>query len=159
ARWPALAADEHFGPGSPAGRGFDLLLVEEAHQLTEPEFLQLARRARRWVLVGEPTPPPAAPPAEKPARRKEAQPRAAPPAFGRLWDLLHCDPRRLAYAWSSDDGRWCCRLRALSPDQERHLESESVADCPEIELRILSQSQRAPVLAEVVFPPGMSILQ
>lgn len=160
ARWHALANEEHLGSSSPAGRGFDLLLVEEAHLLTEPEFLQLARRAKRWVLIGEPSPALSAPTREKPGRRKEASPgRAALPLFGPLWDNLHCDPRSLPYAWWLEAGRWCCRLRTLSPEQEGQLESENVADCPEIELRILAMPQRSPVLAEVVFPAGMSICQ
>src|SRR5262249_33077349 len=50
----ALAADEHFGDAVPNAPPFDLLVLEEAEQITESEFLRLARRARRWVLVGEP---------------------------------------------------------------------------------------------------------
>jgi hypothetical protein len=160
ARWQTLANDEHFGPSSPAGRGFDLLLVKEAHVLSEPEFMQLARRAKRWVLIGEPSPAMSAPAREKPGRRKDSSPgRDVPSLFGPLWDNLHYDPRRLPYSWSLDAGRWCCRLRTLSPEQEGQLESENVADCPEIELRILALPQRSPVLAEVVFPPGMTISQ
>jgi hypothetical protein len=34
--------------------GFDLLVVEEADRLSEADLLALSRRARRWVLVGEP---------------------------------------------------------------------------------------------------------
>src|SRR5207248_7820668 len=48
----ALAADRHFGDGR---RGpFDLLVVEEAHAVTDADLLAAARRARRWVLVGGP---------------------------------------------------------------------------------------------------------
>jgi hypothetical protein len=44
------------------------------------------------------------------------------------------------------------------PAEQRHrLESEWVADFPEIELRILTLPRATPVLAEVVFPPAMSI--
>src|SRR5262249_54626423 len=48
-----LAGDPHFGEQTPQGSGFDLLVVEEAEHLTESEFLKCARRARRWVLLGE----------------------------------------------------------------------------------------------------------
>lgn len=37
------------GPG-----GFDLLVVDEVSKLTLPEFLAVAVKARRWVLVGDP---------------------------------------------------------------------------------------------------------
>jgi hypothetical protein len=47
----------------------------------------------------------------------------------------------------------------LAPEQRQWLESESVADFPEVELRILASPQAQPLLAEVVFPPTMSIAQ
>jgi len=163
----ALAADEQFGPAT----GFDLLIFEEADRATETELLQAASRARRWVLVGEPeTEQPAAP-----ERGRAASPRrdagrgsrpglyARPPAapaprlFSRLWQQLHCEPRRLPYAWLLADQRWSCRLRTLTEEQRGHLETESVADCPEIELRILSQPRLPPALAEVIFPAGMPL--
>src|SRR5262249_60215939 len=50
----ALPSDPHFGTAVAASFHFDLLVVEEADHLTESEFLQVARRARRWVLAGEP---------------------------------------------------------------------------------------------------------
>src|SRR5262249_30261137 len=65
-----LAADPHFGEASSQSHGapFDLLVLEEADQVTESEFLKAARRARHWVLVGE---------AGDPAAARQAQ---APPA-------------------------------------------------------------------------------
>src|SRR5262245_44747668 len=48
----ALAQDKHFG--ALQAETFDALVLEDADQLTEAEFLKLARRAKRWVLVGEP---------------------------------------------------------------------------------------------------------
>jgi energy-coupling factor transporter ATP-binding protein EcfA2 len=39
--------------GAPAGE-FDLLLVDEVSKLTLPEFLAIAVKAKRWVLVGDP---------------------------------------------------------------------------------------------------------
>lgn len=139
-----LAADPHFGPAGPL---FDVLIVEHAQQITESEFLGVARRARRWVLVAE-------------SPHTETKPAAAPAGFfQRLWQRLHCDPRALPYAWSREQDRLCCRLRALAAEQRQALESEHVADFPEIELRILSQPRNRPVLAEVVFPASMSIVQ
>ena len=51
-----LARDEHFGDGmsgTSARRDFDLLVLEEADQIPEAEFLNAARRARRCVLIGD----------------------------------------------------------------------------------------------------------
>ncbi|MBL8796844.1 MAG: hypothetical protein JNM56_23285, partial [Planctomycetia bacterium] len=164
-----LAADPQFGDAS--GQAFDLLILDEAHLIVEAEWLPLARRARRWVLAGEPAWD-RREPAEQPAapRRDLARPAGRPlsgvrPApsvprlFPRLWRQLHVDPRRLPYAWFQEDGRWCCRLRELSPEQRAQLETEGVADRPDIELRIFAQPRLAPVLAEVAFPAGMTIPQ
>jgi hypothetical protein len=135
-----LAADAHFGE---AGSGkasqpvnFDVLIVDEAEQLTVADFSRLAPRARRWVLVGEPSFSPGAPTR----------------FFDRLWDTLHCDPRRLPYRWFHEGDRLCCRLRHITEEERRGLETESVADSPEIELRILSKPSAQPVLAEIAFP-------
>src|SRR5262245_57645554 len=81
------------------------------------------------------------------------------PLFQLVWEQLHADPQRLPYSWHQQDGHWCCRLRSLTREQRKHIECERVADCPEIELRILAQPRTQPLLAEVVFPPSMSIAQ
>src|SRR5207249_232073 len=59
--------------------------------------------------------------------------------------------------WVQEGERICCRLRSVAFDQRRWLDSERVADFPEIELRILALPRLKPVLAEVVFPPTLSI--
>jgi hypothetical protein len=76
-----------------------------------------------------------------------------------LWHHLHFDPRRLPYAWVEQDSLLCCRLRRISAEQRQRLESEVVADYPEIELRILALPNKQPELVEVVFPPAMAIDQ
>jgi hypothetical protein len=53
--------------------------------------------------------------------------------------------------------RLCCRLRPVPPEQRARLESERVADAPDIELRILTPPRQAPQLVEVVFPPAMTV--
>jgi hypothetical protein len=140
---------------------FDLLVVEEAEQVTDAELLQAARRARRWVLVGEPSPAAEGRPGGRGGSRPRPRPRAAAAlhasCFQRLWDHLHCDPSRLPYAWVKEHDRLCCRLHPVPAEQRHRLESEWVADFPEIELRILTLPRATPVLAEVVFPPAMSI--
>jgi hypothetical protein len=166
----AFPADPHFGEAGPDPVRFDLLVLEEAEQVTESEFLNVARRAARCVLVGQPgsegdeSPASSAPP-ERAARPVAGRaPPRLPPAlrpgfFPRLWRHLHCDPRRLPYAWVQEKDGLCCQLRPVTPEQSQWLESERVADFPEIELRILAQPRCEPRLAEVVFPASMSITQ
>lgn len=154
----ALAADPHFGDGSPVT--FDLVILREADQVAPSEFLSLMRRARRWVLVGEaPWENPGeslevASTAHRPARTPAALPRPAlrPDFFERLWQRLHPDPRTLPYRWGYEGERLCCRLRPVAPERRHWLESERVADAPDIELRILTVPGARPVLAEVLFP-------
>ena len=166
-----LPSDQHFGDAAPHGRGFDLLLWQEADQATESEFLILARRAQRWILVGEAEAAACAPPRDRAATavepslpRSPVHPRSLVPAlrpgfFQRLWQHLHADPRALPYAWLQENDRLCCRLRPLTPAQSPWIERECVLDRPDIELRILTLPRAQPVLAEVVFPPSMSLRQ
>jgi hypothetical protein len=168
----ALHRDEHFGDQAAGTAGqpdFDLLVLEEADQVAEPEFLQAARRARQCVLIGSAEWPeqstPASPDHHAGTRERKGSSsgirvRAALPrsgVFQRLWQLLHCDPRKLPYAWTQEGNRLCCRLRQLAKEQRQWLTTEHVADFPEIELRILAVPGCRPTLAEVVFPSAFSI--
>ena len=157
----ALPTDEHFGDAAASGGSFDLLILDEAEQVTEAELLKLTRRARRWALVGEPSPAPESPQVKG---RGHGRPTPSPAlargqVFQRLWQSLHCDPSQLPYAWSREGERLCCRLRQLAPEQRQWLESERVADCLDVELRILSSPRIRPLLAEVIFPSSMTVAQ
>jgi hypothetical protein len=167
----ALPGDEHFGQGHEE-QTFDLLILEGAHRLSEPELMQLATRAARWVLIGEP--PPAVDvhtdgprgTTRKPEAGRKAitltgprRPPTPPHWFHRLGRLLHCDPSRSPYRWGIEQGRLFCRLRAVPVQQHKFLESETVADRPDIELRILNQPRAEPVLAEVLFPDSTPVTQ
>jgi hypothetical protein len=159
----SLQDDAHFGDQQ-AGTHFDLLVLDEAHQVCEPDLLKVARRASRWVLIGEPTREQAerAPAAavSSPGRANQAprhlatRPvRATPPnLFRKLWTNLHCDPSASAYDWYRADNRLCCRLRLVSPQFAGYVETECVADRPDVELCIVTQPRQAPFLAEVRFP-------
>jgi hypothetical protein len=143
-----LAADPHFGDSS--GLSFDLLLVDEAHRLTESDLQNLARRARRWILVGEPSGAEAVG-GPRPAARGAL--RTA--FFHSLWRHVHPDSHRLPYSWMRRGDRLVCTLRRVPAGQEGCLESEPVADQAEVELRILTPPPPArgePHIAEVVFP-------
>lgn len=163
----SLAADPHFGDAAAARQSFDLLILEEATYVTESEFLPLARRAARWVLIGQPAidgESTALPPKLVPGKvpRSGGTTVAGLGAlqarfFQRLWQHLHADPSHLPCAWVQEGERVCCRLRNVPSEQRRWVESERVADFPDIELRILTLPRLEPVLAEVVFPATMSI--
>jgi hypothetical protein len=151
----ALADDPQFGTRCASPTPFDLMVLEEAEQVTESEFQAAARRARRWVLVGEP----AAGDPDPPAGRGLRPAALRPGFFQRLWGLLHPDPRRLPYRWEQRGGRLNCRLRPVPAGQERWVQAEPVADRPDIELHILAPPRSVPQLAEVVFPETMTLGQ
>jgi hypothetical protein len=65
----------------------------------------------------------------------------------------------LPYRWQRDGGRLSCRLRPLTDGQRLFLTSEFVADRPDVELRIAAPPGHEPFLAEVLFPPSMSIAE
>jgi len=109
----------------------------------ESEFMSLARRAGRWVLAGEP--------AVESRSRSKANAKSG--FFARLWPMLHCDH------WYSADGRVICQLRVLSAADRSRLETEPLADHPEVELHILMPDGGEPALAEVIFAPGLPIEQ
>jgi len=140
---------------SSCGRGapFDLLVIDEAHWLAEADFHAAARLARRWLLVGEPSPETIEVIADHRRGAAGRGRRKGPDFFARLWQRLHLD------VWSAEEGRLCCRLSPVPAEQRGAIESESVADFPDVELRIFAPEGADPQLAEVVFPPGMPLVQ
>jgi hypothetical protein len=155
----ALAADEHLAAATRRGP-FDLLILDEADRLTDAELYPVARRASRWVLVGEPTPDgpriaPVPPDADRGRRGAAVVPRPRPAAktfaLPKLWQSLHCE------IWRTDGGRVRCQLRPLAPCDRARVETESVADDPDTELHILAPDGGPPALVEVVFPPATAV--
>jgi len=156
-----VPANPHPGDRAARATAFDLVLLDEADQVAEADFLALAQHARRWVLIGSPVP-------EADAEHAERKPTSAPvrtqPSrsprgvfFLKLWRQLHTDPRRLPYQWQPRDSRLSCVLQPVRADQQRWIQSERVADRPDIELRILSVPRQPPQLVEVIFPAPMTI--
>lgn len=123
---------------------FDLVIIDEADRLLENDLLRLARKGRRWLLVGQ----------------GSAANNGRASSFDKLWQTLHTDPAaRLGYRWSKESNRWCCQLRPISAKDRPYLETERLADFPEIELRILALPKASPHLAQVVFPASMTLAQ
>lgn len=151
----ALAADERFGNRS--ARHFDLVIVQDAERATRAEMLTLARRVHRCVLVGEPDF------LGDVERSSESvllrSPGALQPSlFASLWQTL-APGRPLTCSWVTEKERPCCRLRPVPAEHRRYLESERLADRPDIDLRILALPEARPVVAEIVFPRSMSVAQ
>ncbi|HKB03806.1 MAG TPA: AAA domain-containing protein [Gemmataceae bacterium] len=125
-----IAADADLG-----GESFDLLLVDDAHKLTEAELLAAAPLADRWVLVGE-----SGQPSDGRTRN------SSPDLFARLAAAL---PHEV---WVHDGSRLVCRLHPVRGTDRRRLECEPVVDSPDIELRMMTPPGGEPILAEVAFP-------
>ena len=112
--------------------GFDIAIVLDAHQCDQADLRPMDSFVRRWVLVGEPVA----------SRRDDGT------FFHRLWAMLHFD------AWACEGNRRVFRLHPVAQADRSRLETERVADRPEIELRILPNGDDV-VLAEVSFPIAM----
>jgi hypothetical protein len=140
------------------GEPVDLLIVEDAETLTEADLLKLSRQAQRSVLVGqalaEPTPPPSV--AEKASRVLLPAPLVSAACWHKLWQTLGGDAGCWPCAWHREEGRLVCQLRPLGDEDRKHLESEGLADAPDIELRILHRPSTRPCLAQVIFGPHRS---
>ena len=137
----ALTSDPWFADSA---EPFDLLIVDEAHGAIESDLLPAAKKAQRWVLVGEPG---------QPARLSNGpdacKTKTAPDYFARLWERLHHE------TWTRDGDRICCHLNPTATADRRRLETEVVADRPDIELRILNPALGESILVEVLFPASM----
>jgi hypothetical protein len=132
---------------------FDLLVFEEADKITEAEFQRASRLARRWVLVGELAGEPDARGPQKSIRSTTLR----PGYFQKIWENLHAQPTRLPASWQrAADGRLRCQFRPLTIEEQNLVESECVADRPDIELQILTPPRGTPELVAVVFPAEMS---
>lgn len=159
-----LALDEQFGDPTAEQSMFDVLILDEADTFSEPQFLKVAPRSQRWILLGEMEDSRGN--AKRNDRRNNPHrssgkiaksPNSVRGCFLTLWQTLHCSPRRSPYRWYHRDGRLHCRLRDVALDQKQFLESEPVADREEFELTILNIPRDEPVLAQVSFPETTSI--
>jgi hypothetical protein len=156
----SLAADPVFDRGRTSTSlepPFDLLVLDHAEELTEADFLRLARLGRRWVLIGDIAFPEEHRPHPKGLSSRNGQGfgrngRAPEAPFAtRMAQLLDHEK------WGLEPDRLICRLARLSPEERRRITREPVVNRPEIELRIAPQGE--PVLAEVAFPVAIGIAE
>lgn len=147
----SLHADTVFEPSPSAGMPFALLVLDRCEDLTEPDFVRLAKLAGRWVLLGDTRGEPR--PHVNGARGGPGRNGRPPelPFAARLARLLERQP------WIHDDERLVCRLVHVAPESRGRMAREPLIDRPEIELRFTTDSVGEPVLAEVAFPPATTI--
>jgi hypothetical protein len=119
-----------------AAAPIDLVIVEDADTLTDADISKLARLGQRCILVSAAL-------AESPAPSSWWQ---------RLWTALGGDAGRWPCRWRREDGRLVCQMFPIATEDRLHLESERLADSPDIELRILHRPRTRPCLAQVIFP-------
>lgn len=150
-----LAAVPQFSPWicKEPGR-FDLVLIEEAEGMTEADIYPLLAYSRRWVLMAE---GPLAPAEEPPTHLFPGALRAN--FFQRLWRAFHGPEATLSCSWKHEGDRLVCCLLPIKAEDAKYLESERLADTPEIELRILARPDVPPALAQVLFPPTTTVVQ
>ncbi|MCE9561686.1 MAG: hypothetical protein K8U57_06485 [Planctomycetes bacterium] len=134
---------------------FSLLVLDQAEELGEQEFIQLAKLASRWVLIGD-----TAPADETKPHLNGSAPRHGPGRNGRPVE----PPFTAKLAKLLDHEKWCvegdrlvCRLLHASHEQRRGMTREPLLDRPEIELRFLLDSNGEPAVAEVAFPSAAGI--
>ncbi len=133
---------------------FDLVIVEDADTFSDADVLRLSRQGTRCLLVAPAIM--AAPPAlEKPSRPTAAN-LAASACWRRLWQALGGDAGCWPHVWLRDGDRLVCQLTPLAAEDRQHLEHESLADAPDIELGILQRPSARPCLAQVTFGPNIT---
>lgn len=115
----------------------DLVIIEDAESLTDPDIARLAKLGRRSLLVSQ-----------------SLEETSSPQAFDRLWNAMGGRVKMPACSWRREDERLICQLVPISADDP--LERETVADAPDIELAICESASQAPTLAQVAFGPNRS---
>ena len=148
----SLKADPVFEPAASDGPPFEVLVLDRAEELTEPVFVQLAKLATRWVLVGD------AAPNEQPRPHLNGvngrNGRQAEVSFAaRLARTLNRE------TWVHESDRLVCRLLHPTSEQRRAMTREPLLDSPEIELRFTADATGEPVLAEISFPAGTATVE
>ena len=135
----AVLRDKRFGESS-RNQHFDLLVLDADTSPSEADFQRLAARANRWILLGN-----------------SSTTMNASGLFRRFWQSLFCGHERMHKRWVREDSGICCQLVQVPDGARGELECETVADRPEVELRIFDAPNTGPEIAEVKFPEEMSL--
>jgi hypothetical protein len=131
---------------------FDLLVLDHAEEMTEPDFAGLSPLAGRWALAGDASLPDLPRPlANGNGRARSGRP-PEPTLVARLARLLDREP------WAAEGDRMVFRLVHLAVGQRRDLSCEPVLDHPHVELRMATDAGD-PVLAEIAFPAVMPVAE
>jgi hypothetical protein len=141
--------DPHFPPP------FELLVLDRAEELTEPDFLHLAKLAKRYVIVGNVAPADDSHGHDRGSRHLPGIGRNGKAAEMRFASRLARQLDR--EKWTIETDRLVCRLQQIRAYERRNIVCEPLLDRPEIELRFITNSDGEPVLVEVAFPPALSI--
>jgi len=134
-----LALARHADFAAAADGPFDLVILDDADRLAESELLAILAKAPRGLAIGSSA--------------------SGSSAFAKLWRLLQRSEPASTYQWSRLNDGYLCTLRPLTAADQRFVETERLADFPEIELRIFSAPKSPPRLAQVVFPASLSAVQ
>jgi hypothetical protein len=126
-------------PLLPSAGGFDLVLVEEAHRLTDADLLALGDLGTRCTLVGDPA-----------AARQ-------PNRFTHCWQRWFRDSRAHSTAWKRENEQLVAVLHPERNYEADWVSGETVFDHPEVELRIAHPPGGDPFLVEVRFPGSMPL--
>lgn len=140
----SLDADPVFDTRPADAPPFALVVLDRAEELTESDFVHLARLGDRWVLAGE------LPDEPRPVANGRGPRHGRPPEsfLARLVRRLDREPL------AAEADRLVCRLVHPTPEQRRAMTREPLADRPEVELRFVPGEAGEPVLAEIAFPAG-----
>ncbi|MFQ3594010.1 MAG: AAA domain-containing protein, partial [Gemmataceae bacterium] len=118
---------------------FDLVLVDEAHRLSDADLLAATALGQRCTLVGDP------------AAALEAN------RFTHCWQQWFCDPRPHAIRWKYEGDKLVAVLGGNDEFDRNAGSVEPVFDRPEVELWIVQPPGGEPRLGEVRFPASTSL--
>lgn len=128
-------------------RPFDLTIIEDANCVTQDDLIQLARGSQRCILVAHTF--------YETSHDKNGDSSKTTP-WQVLWRSQNGPAADVSCSWRHENSRLICDLVRFSPEDLQHLETERLADAPDIELGILQRPDSSPCLAQVSFGPERS---
>lgn len=148
----SLHTDAVFEPAS-MEPPFSLLVLDRCEDLTEPDFIRLAKMAVRWVLVGDALGSTAYCQNGSQSRGGRNGRSVEAPFAVKLARMLD------RQTWVVEAGRLKCRFIHADPGDRRRTTTEPLLDRPEFDLHFTTDAEGAPQLAGVSFPIAMTIAE